>query len=109
MRTFKTTITVMCLIAIVAGGVPAMASESLGHRDLGTEVLAANDGWASSGAGTTGGSAAVPEQVYVVSTRAEFIAALNNGVSTPTSPSNPSSAPKIIYVDGTIDFNVDDN
>ena len=40
--------------------------------------------------------------------RASSIAALNNGVSSPTSPSNPSNAPKIIYVDGVIDGNVDD-
>src|SRR6185436_12470065 len=49
------------------------------------------------------------EQIYVVHTRAEFIAAINNGVPATTSPSNPSNNPKIIYVDGTIDFNVDDN
>jgi pectate lyase len=38
-----------------------------------------------------------------------LIAALNNGVFSSTSPSNPSNEPKIIYVDGTIDMNVDDN
>ena len=43
-----------------------------------------------------------------MTTRAELIAALNNGVASPTSPSNPSNEPKIIYVEGTIDFNVDD-
>jgi pectate lyase len=78
-------------------------------RDLGREVLGPNDGWAAAGGGTTGGSLAVPEQVYTVHTRAEFIAALNNGVPATTSPSNPSNEPKIIYVDGTINFNVDDN
>jgi pectate lyase len=78
-------------------------------RDLGREVLAPNDGWAAAGSGVTGGSLAVPEQVYTVHTRAEFIAALNNGVPATTSPSNPSNEPKIIYVDGTINFNVDDN
>lgn len=77
-------------------------------RDLGREVLAANDGWASLDGGTIGGSQAVPEQVYVVGTRAEFIAALNNGVPSSVSPSTPSTEPKILLVDGTIDFNVDD-
>ena len=77
-------------------------------RDLGAEVLAPGDGWASFGAGTSGGSLAVPDQIFVVRTRAELIAALNNGVPSVTSPSTPSTAPKIIYVDGTIDFNVDD-
>ena len=40
-------------------------------------------------------------------TRAELVAALNNGVYPPPS-STPSNAPKIIYVSGTIDANVDD-
>lgn len=106
MRILQTTFVVMCGVAIAATSTPSAVAD---HRDLGREVLAPNDGWASSGAGTTGGSAAVPEQVYFVRTRAELIAALNNGVPSPTSPSNPSSAPKIIYVDGTIDFNVDDD
>jgi pectate lyase len=87
------------------GSAPGGASA---HRDLGREALQPNDGWASLGSSTTGGSLAAPEQVYVVTNRAEFIAALNNGVASPTSPSNPSILPKIVYVDGTIDFNVDD-
>ena len=77
-------------------------------RDLGKEVLAPNDGWAAFGTGTTGGSLAAADQIFVVRTRADLIAALNNGVPSPTSPSTPSTAPKIIYVDGSIDFNVDD-
>ena len=43
-----------------------------------------------------------------VTTRQELVAALNDGVYPPPS-STPSNAPKIIYVDGTIDANVDDN
>lgn len=78
-------------------------------RDLGREVLGANDGWAASGSGTTGGSLATSDQVYTVTNRREFIAALNNGVPSSTSPSNPSNVAKIIYVSGTIDFNVDDS
>ncbi len=79
-----------------------------GARDLGRETLAPNDGWAAAGSGTTGGALATAEQVYTVHNRAEFIAALNNGVPSPTSPANPSNEPKIIYVDGAIDFNVGD-
>jgi pectate lyase len=105
MRLLRHTAFVICLIASIGTVVPAGAED----RDLGREVLAPNDGWASFGAGTTGGVLAAPEQVYVVRTRAELIAALNNGVPSTTSPSNPSSEPKIIYVEGTIDFNVDDN
>jgi pectate lyase len=80
-----------------------------GHHDIGREILPPNDGWASFGEGTTGGSQAVPEQVYVVTNRAELIAALNDGEFSSTSPSSPSNEPKIIYVDGIIDGNVDDN
>jgi pectate lyase len=79
-----------------------------GHRDLARETLGATDGWGASGSGVTGGSLAVPEQVYTVTNRSELIAALNNGVVSSTSPSNPSNEPKIIYVQGTIDANVDD-
>ena len=87
----------------LAGAVTQAASQ-----DLGREVLPPNDGWAAFGEGTAGGAAAVPEQVYVVRNRRELIAALNNGVPSSTSPSNPSNVPKIIYVEGTIDANVDD-
>lgn len=96
----------IALILIFLAGLYTPASAA--QRDLGHEILAANDGWASFGAGTSGGSAALSTQVYVVTNRAELIAALNNGVFSSTSPSNPSTAPKIIYVDGTIDMNVDD-
>ena len=104
MRTLRTTIMVMWVIAIVAAAGPAMASE---QRDLGHEALAPKDGWASLGAGTTGGASAAPDHVYTVHNRQEFIAALNDGVYPP--PSLPSNTPKIIYIDGTIDANVDDN
>src|SRR5688572_19153030 len=89
----------------------ALAVVSLGARqppdDLGRATLAAGDGWAASGAGTTGGSAATPDQVYTVTTRRELVAALNDGVYPPPS-STPSNTAKIIYVSGTIDANVDD-
>jgi pectate lyase len=78
-------------------------------RDRGRETLHPQNGWAASGSGVTGGSAAAPEQVYVVTNRSELIAALNNGVPSSTSPSNPSNEPKIVYVQGTIDANVDDD
>ncbi len=77
-------------------------------RDLGRDALYPGDGWGSFGSGTTGGELAVPERIYTVTNRAELIAALNNGVPSSTSPSTPSNEPKIIYVKGTIDANVDD-
>jgi pectate lyase len=96
--------TVTLLVSMFAAGGELLAGPP---RDLGRETLAPNDGWASSGTGTTGGSAAGPTQVYVVTSRRELVAALNNGVYPP--PSNPSNVAKIIYVDGTIDANVDDD
>jgi pectate lyase len=93
----------MSFVALVAG------ASSAGHRpDQGRETLAASDGWASFSTGTMGGAAAATEQVYVVTNRRELVAALNNGMYPPPS-SNPSNVPKIVYVDGTIDANVDDD
>ena len=105
MRTFKSIFIIICAVAIIAAGWTASAFAA--HRDLGTETLPANDGWAALSPGTTGGSAAAPEQIYTVTNRQELIAALNNGVYPP--PSNPSNTPKIIYIDDAIDVNVDDN
>jgi pectate lyase len=105
MQTKKLFFTVILLFAIISMSMPAMAAKS----DLGREVLPPNDGWAAFDTGTTGGSQAVDAQVYVVTNRAELIAALNNGVFSSTSPANPSNEPKIIYVDGVIDMNVDDD
>lgn len=105
MQTKRLVVTFVLLLAIVIMNTPVTAAES----DLGREVLPSNDGWASFEPGTTGGSQAAPSQVYVVTNRAELIAALNNGVFSSTSPATPSNEPKIIYVDGVIDMNVDNN
>ena len=106
MRTLNGIILTLCLIGNTS--FLAAANTFPKDNDLGRETLAPNDGWASFSTGTTGGSAATPEHVYTVHNRKELIAALNNGVYPPTS-SNPSTTPKIIYVVGTIDANVDDN
>src|SRR4051794_37568508 len=63
---------------------------------LSRDTLPANDGWAALGAGTTGGSAATADRVFVVTNRAQLIASLSG------------TAPKIIFVSGTIHLNVDD-
>lgn len=72
---------------------------SWGARLLGRQALPANDGWAAAGPGTTGGSAAVEEQVHIVSTRAELVRALGGDNAT----NRTNDTPKIIYVKGTID------
>lgn len=101
MRMLHALVLIACLAAVnlVVGIV---------SRDPGREVLAPSDGWASFSTGTSGGSNAADNQVYTVHNRRELIAALNNGVYPPPS-STPSSVPKIIYVVGSIDANVDDN
>ncbi|GGN07765.1 hypothetical protein GCM10011609_54170 [Lentzea pudingi] len=72
----------------VTGAVPAHA----GH-DPARQVLAAGDGWASAGPGTTGGAAAPASHVHEVRTRAELVAAL------------AAPGPRIVKVRGVIDAN----
>lgn len=106
MRALKVIVFASFVLGLAAlAATPAMG---MAKRDLGREVLPANDGWASLGAGTTGGVNAAADHIYTVTNRQELIAALNDGVYPPPS-STPSGTPKIIYVQGTIDANVDDN
>jgi pectate lyase len=82
-----------CVAALAATGTSAE------QRDLGREILAANDGFASLGEGVTGGADADADHVFVVRNRAALAAALAAG---------PAGASRIVYVDGTIDANVDE-
>ncbi len=97
-----TTMVGLSLVAVTAtatAGGPGKDPVSLAARMLGRQVLAANDGWAAAGPGTTGGSAATPEQVHVVGTRAELVRALGGDNAT----NRLNATPKIIYVKGRID------
>jgi pectate lyase len=78
---------------------PALAADSPDRhtRDLGREVLAANDGWAAAAGGTTGGAAADDAHVVTVRTWAELRAALGGTAA------RTETTPRIVYVDGTID------
>lgn len=83
------------LIGTARAAVPA--------ADPGRETLPASDGWGSVPTaalprGTTGGSAASSARTVTVSNRKELVAAL----------AWPDATPKLIYVKGTIDVNVDD-
>ncbi|MDT9696044.1 pectate lyase [Streptomyces sp. P17] len=80
-------------VSLVLGVTGAGVAQAGSTRDLGREVLAAGDGWASEGAGTSGGSAADAAHIYTVTTWAEFKAALADG----------GTAPRIIKVKGLID------
>ena len=85
---------VWLLVAAASTGGRAFAA----HDELGRQTLPANDGWAALDTGTTGGSAADADHVFTATNRQELVAALNSQDATP----------KIIYVSGTIDVNVDD-
>ncbi|MFC9245249.1 polysaccharide lyase family 1 protein [Streptomyces sp. NPDC057136] len=84
------TVLVGCTALVLAATGTAQAA---GHPDPARQTLAAQDGWASEGAGTTGGSAADDGHVFTVTTWAEFKAALTAA----------ADAPSIIKVKGTLD------
>lgn len=63
---------------------------------LARQPLAAGDGWAAAGTGTTGGSAADAAHTFVVRNRAELVAALSG-----------AAAPRIVLVDGRFSMSVD--
>lgn len=83
-------VTALVLACAGAGAVPAHA----GH-DPARQVLPRGDGWASSGAGTTGGAHAPAGNVHVVRTRAELVAAL------------AAPGPRVIKVAAVIDANTE--
>ena len=70
----------------------------------GKEVLPKNDGWASYGDGTSGGSEASKDHIYTVKSKAEFIQALGGDNET----NDNNDTPKIIYIKGIIDLNVNE-
>jgi len=87
----------LCSLALLVGGVPT-ASADTGTPSYARQVLPANDGWAAFSTGTTGGSAAAPENVREATTKADLVRHLTELGSTP----------KFILINGTIDANVDD-
>ncbi|MFE5037947.1 polysaccharide lyase family 1 protein [Streptomyces sp. NPDC056683] len=90
--------------AVVAAGVGAgalvLSANATSAVDLYHQTLAAKDGWASSGSGTTGGAKADAAHTFTVTTRAQLVKALGSVSDT---------APRIIKVTGTIDANTDDS
>ncbi|MFW2108158.1 pectate lyase [Bacillus spizizenii] len=87
---------VMLATALLLGLTPAGANAA----DLGHQTLGSNDGWGAYSTGTTGGSKASSSNVYTVSNRNQLVSALGKDTNT---------TPKIIYIKGTVDMNVDDN
>ncbi|KAF1679059.1 MULTISPECIES: pectate lyase family protein [Bacillus] len=87
---------VMLAAALLLGLTPA----GVNATDLGHQALGSNDGWGAYSTGTTGGSKASSSNVYTVSNRNQLVSALGK---------NTNTTPKIIYIKGTIDMNVDDD
>ncbi|MFC4501393.1 MULTISPECIES: pectate lyase family protein [Streptomyces] len=101
-RSLRTRRTLVVTAAVVAAGVGAgvvVMNANAGTVDLYHQTLAAKDGWASSGTGTTGGTKADAAHTFTVSTRAQLVKALGSVSDT---------TPRIIKVKGTIDANTDD-
>jgi pectate lyase len=94
----------MALTAAAAPPVGAATTPSAAALALARQSLAAGDGWAASGTGTTGGSAAAEADVHVVRNRAELIAALGGNNAT----NRLNTTPAIIFIAGRINANVDD-
>lgn len=97
------TMTIASLALALVGMTPGVAAaEQWGigqpRGDLGRQVLAENDGWASAGGGTTGGAAASEANVYHVSSWPEFQAALGG----PGNAGRTNTEPRIIYVHGEL-------
>jgi len=85
------------LCALAIAGLAPFAQAQAGvflnpPADLATQTLPANDGWAASGAGTTGGAAAAPDHIFTVTNFAQLKTALNNA----------SATAKIIQISGIV-------
>jgi pectate lyase len=99
-------------VGLALVGVPGSAAAtgpegdelSWAARFIGRQALPPNDGWAAEGAGTTGGAAADADHVFVVDDRAELIGALGGDNAT----NGANGTPKLIFVRGGVEGNVDD-
>ncbi|WP_053750958.1 pectate lyase family protein [Streptomyces sp. MMG1533] len=101
-RSLRSRRTLVVSVAVLAAGAGAgvfVMNANAGAVDLYHQTLAAKDGWASSGTGTTGGAKADSAHTFTVSTRAQLVKALGSASDT---------TPRIIKIKGTIDANTDD-
>jgi pectate lyase len=86
---------VLAVVLPLAGSSSPAQAGGPHKRDIGREVLAANDGWGSAEGGVTGGSTADADHVFVAHDRNELAAAV------------AGDTPKIVYVAGQFNANVD--
>jgi pectate lyase len=91
-------------VAIWPASAAAPSQPSAAALALARQTLAAGDGWAAAGTGTTGGAAADAEHTFVVRTRAELITALGGNNAT----NGQNATPKIIFIAAKINANVND-
>ena len=89
---------IACIVALASAFFLPSAQSSTEKPDFIRKALAKDDGFAAEGSGTTGGAAAVEGNVFRVTNRQEFIAALGNRKNT---------EPRILMIYGTIDFDAD--
>ena len=87
-------------IILVISLMISLVLSSAEKTDFIREALAKNDGFASEGKGTTGGTQAVQKNIFKVTNKKEFVEAIRN---------RKNSDPKILMIYGTIDFDTDDN
>ncbi|MFE9440465.1 polysaccharide lyase family 1 protein [Streptomyces sp. NPDC006602] len=99
LRSRRTLVVSAAVLAAGAGAGVFVMNANAGALDLYHQTLAAKDGWASSGTGTTGGAKADAAHTFTVSTRAQLVKALGSASDT---------TPRIIKIKGTIDANTDD-
>lgn len=95
----KIVIPIGLLFVLIAGLMMTFSRGSAESPTFMREVLPKQDGFASVGNGTTSGANATEQNVFKVTNKKEFVAALKNRKNT---------APKIVLVYGTIDFDTDD-
>ena len=96
-------VAVAATVGVVVTDANASAVPSAAALSIARQTLAAGDGWASADGGTAGGSAADDAHVFVARTRAELVAALGGDNAT----NGANATPKIIFIAGGIDGNVD--
>ena len=94
----KIILLIACIGVLAAVFRSLFVQSSMAKPDFIREVLAQNDGFASEGSGTTGGAAAVQDNMFRVTNKQEFIAALGDRKNT---------EPRILMIYGTIDFDTD--
>ena len=96
----KIILSIGVLMALIVGVMINFSKSSAESPTFMREVLPKQDGFAAVGNGTTGGATATEQNVFKVTNKKEFVSALKNRKNT---------APKIVLVYGTIDFDTDDN